>query len=117
MRHAEFLRYEPRARCKASGGTRDFVTPYGIEIVKMTALQRIYIFDMGGPHSFPTIYMDGRTHPKDLVPIAYGDSVGHWDRDTLVIDAVGFSEKFWMNRDGLPHTEQLHLTSVSTSTL
>jgi len=80
----------------------------------MPTLQRFYIFDIGGPYSFRTIYMDGRTHPKDIVPSAYGDSVGHWDGDTLVIDAVDFLEKFWMNRDGLPHTEQLHLTEKFT---
>jgi len=120
-RHAEFLRYEPHARCKASGGPREFVTPYGFEIVEMPELQRIYIFDIGGPHSFRTIYMDGRKHPKDLIPSFYGDSIGRWEGDTLVIDAVGFNEKFWMNRDGLPHTDQLHLiekfTRVDLNTL
>jgi len=120
-RHAEFLRYEPHARCKASGGPREFVTPYGFEIVDMPELQRIYIFDIGGPHSFRTIYMDGRKHPKDLIPSFYGDSIGRWEGDTLVIDAVGFNEKFWMNRDGLPHTDQLHLiekfTRVDLNTL
>ena len=113
-RHAAFLKYEPHARCKASGGPREFVTPYGVDIVEMPELQRIYIFDIGGPHTFRTIYMDGRIHPKDLIPSAYGDSVGHWEGDTLVIDAVGFNEKFWMNRDGLPHTDQLHLTEKFT---
>ena len=120
-RHGEFLRYEPHARCKASGGPREFVTPYGFEIVEMPELQRIYIFDIGGPHSFRTIYMDGRKHPKDLIPSFYGDSIGRWEGDTLVIDAVGFNEKFWMNRDGLPHTDQLHLiekfTRVDLNTL
>jgi hypothetical protein len=28
--------------------------------------------------------------------------------DTLVIDSVGFNEDFWMERRGLPHTDQLH---------
>jgi len=113
-RHAEFLRFEPHARCKASGGPREFVTPYGFEIVEMPELQRIYIFDIGGPHSFRTIYMDGRKHPTNLIPSFYGDSIGHWEGDTLVIDAIGFNEKFWMNRDGLPHTGQLHLTEKFT---
>ena len=38
------------------------------------------------------------------MPSYLGHSVGHWEGDTLVIDSVGFSEDFWMNRDGLPHT-------------
>jgi hypothetical protein len=35
----------------------EFVTPYGIEIVEMSTPQRIYIFDIGGPHSFRTIHV------------------------------------------------------------
>ena len=55
---------EPHTRCKPSGGARVFLTPYGVEIVEFPELQRVYIFDVGGPHTFRTIYMDGRTHPK-----------------------------------------------------
>ena len=108
-RHANVLSHEPHPRCKPSGGPRQLITPYGIEIVDMPELQRVYIFDIGGPHSYRIIYMDGREHPKDLVPSYYGHSIGHWERDVLVVDTVGFNEKFWMNRDGLPHTEKLHL--------
>jgi hypothetical protein len=110
VRHADVLKFEPHARCKASGGPREFVTPYGFEIVEMPELKRIYMLDIGGPHSFRIIYMDRKEHPKDLLPSYYGDSVGHWEGDTLVIDTVGFNEKFWMSRDGLPHTDRLHLT-------
>ena len=77
-RHAAFLKFEPHARCKASGGPREFVTPYGVEFVEMPELQRIYVFDIGGPHSFRTIFMDGRKHPKDVAPSFYGDSIGRW---------------------------------------
>jgi hypothetical protein len=58
--------------------------------------------------------MDGRTHPHDLAPGYLGHSIGWWDGDALVIDSVGFSENFWMNRDGLPHTEQLHIVERLT---
>ena len=56
---------EPHTRCKASGVTRQFLTPYGVEFVELPELQRIYIFDIGGPHTFRTIYMDGRSHPAN----------------------------------------------------
>ena len=39
---------EPHARCKASGAVRQLLTPYGVEIVDIPELQRIYIFDIGG---------------------------------------------------------------------
>jgi len=99
---------EPHTRCKASGTARQFQTPYGVEFVNLPEIKRIFIFDIGGPHTFRTVYMDGREHPKDLEPSYYGHSVGHWEGDTLVIDSVGFNESFWMDRRGMPHTNQLH---------
>jgi hypothetical protein len=100
--------FEPHTRCKPSGGSRQFLTPYGVEFVDMPELKRMYIMDIGGPHTYRIIYMDGREHPKDLVPSYYGHSIGHWEGDTLVVDNFGFNERFWMDRQGSPHTEKLH---------
>jgi len=99
--------FEPHTRCKPSGGARQFLTPYGVEFVDIPDLKRIFIMDIGGPHTYRTIYMDGRQHPKDLVPSYYGHSIGHWEGDTLAVDTIGFNERFWMDRQGSPHTEQL----------
>jgi hypothetical protein len=101
--------FEPHTRCKPSGGVRQFITPYGVEFVDRPELKRVYIMDIGGPHTFRIIYMDRTTHPKDMAPQYYGDSIGHWEGDTLVVDTVGFNEKFWLDRFGLPTTEKLHL--------
>ena len=100
---------EPHTRCKPSGVTRPFLTPYGVEFVELQELQRICIFDIGGPHTYRTIYMDGRTHPADLKPSYYGHSIGWWEGDTLVVDTTGFNEAFWIDRRGTPHTQQLRL--------
>ena len=108
------LASEPYARCKASGGPRQLMSPYGLEILEMPELQRIYIFNISNAMSYRIVYMDGRPHPKDLQPTYFGHSVGRWDGDSLVIDTVGFNEAFWMNRDGLPHTSQLRLTERLT---
>jgi hypothetical protein len=99
---------EPHTRCKPSGVTRPFLTPYGVEFVELQELQRIYIFDIGGPHTYRTIYMDGRSHPAHLSPSYYGHSIGWWEGDTLVVDTIGFNEGFWLDRRGSPHTEALH---------
>lgn len=99
---------EPHARCKASGISRQFTTPYGVEFVEIPELGRVYIFDIGGPHTFRTIYTDGRQHPADLEPTNYGHSIGHWEGDTLVVDTVGYNEDFWLDRRGTPHTDQIH---------
>src|SRR5262245_45174671 len=99
---------EPHTRCKPSGVTRPFLTPYGVEFVELPELERIFIFDIGGPHTYRTIYMDGRTHPTNLNPSYYGHSIGWWEGDSLVVDTTGFNEGFWLDRRGSPHTERLH---------
>lgn len=99
---------EPHARCKASGTARQFLTPYGVEFVEMEEVGRAFIFDIGGPHTYRTIYMDGRAHPDNIEPTNYGHAIGKWEGNTFVVDSVGFNEDFWLDRRGLPHTEQLH---------
>ncbi len=107
---------EPHTRCKPSGVMRQFLTPYGAEIVEIPELKRAYIFDVGGPHTYRTIYLDGRSHPANPDPDYYGHSVGHWEGDTLVVDTVGFNEGFWMDRGLTPHTAQLHTIERFTRT-
>ena len=106
--------FEPHTRCKASGVSRQFSTPYGTEFVEIPDLQRIYIMDMGGPNSYRIIYMDGRSHPANLAPTNYGHSIGHWDGDTLVVETIGLNEKFWIDTRGTPHTEKLKFTERFT---
>jgi len=113
-RHASGLASEPYTRCKPAGGPRQFMSPYGLEIVDLPELQRVYVFNVSNANSFRVIYMDGRDHPATLTPGYFGHSIGRWEGDTLVIDTVGFGERFWMNRDGLPHTNQLHLVERLT---
>jgi hypothetical protein len=107
---------EPHTRCKPSGGPRQFATPYGVEILEIKELQRVYIFDNGGPHTFRVIYTDGRPHPADLAPSYYGHSIGRWEGDTFIVDTVGFNEKMWIDRGQAPHTEQLHIIEKFTRT-
>jgi hypothetical protein len=107
---------EPHTRCKASGFQRQFLTPYGAEIVEVPEVKRVFIFDIGGPHTFRTIYLDGRSHPKKLEPSYYGHSIGWWEGDTLVVDTVGYNEGFWIDRGAAPHTDQLHTVEKFTRT-
>ena len=72
-------------------------------------------------HSYRQIFMDGRAHPPDPDPTWYGHSIGRWDGDTLVVDTVGFNDKFWFDFRGHPHTERLRTveryTRKDTNTL
>jgi hypothetical protein len=101
--------YPPLVGCKPAGGPGFFNSP-GFEIVDVPELQRIFILNIAGAHSWRVIYMDGRAHPpKDkLRPTYLGHSIGRWEGDTLVIDTVGFNEKQWI-QGAYPTTGQLHL--------
>ncbi len=57
-----------------------------------------------------TIFTDGRELPKDPNPTWMGYSVGHWEGDTLVVDTGGFNDRGWLDIEGHPHTEALHIT-------
>jgi hypothetical protein len=53
-------------------------------------------------------------HPDDLLPAYLGDSVGHWEGDTLVVDVIGFNDKTWLAGTGTFHSEALHITERYT---
>src|SRR5262245_35428155 len=75
--------------------------------------QQVWILTENGP-GILRIYTDGRAHPKpeDRWPTYTGDSVGHWEGDTLVFDTIsvkGWSEKDTiLDRTGLVLSDQLH---------
>jgi hypothetical protein len=111
-RRAKFSADDPHTRCKPSGGARLFHTPYGFEILDLGA--EIIFLSVGAPHSWRVVYMDGRDHPESPEPSWFGHSIGQWNGDTLVIDTVGFNDKFWFSRGGFPHTTQLHTIETIT---
>ena len=57
-----------------------------------------------------TIFTDGRKLPVDPNPAWMGYSVGRWDKDTLVVDTAGFNDRSWLDIEGHPHSEALHIT-------
>ncbi|HET8697887.1 MAG TPA: hypothetical protein VFO94_10400 [Gammaproteobacteria bacterium] len=101
--------YDPEGFCLPPGGPRMFGTPYPSEFIQDDAHKRIIVIFEGGAHVWREIHMDGRPLPKreDLNPTYFGYSVGHWDKDTLVIETTGFNEKTWLNFNGMMHTDQL----------
>jgi hypothetical protein len=48
-------------------------------------------------------------HSKNLKPSWYGESVGHYEGDTLVIDTIGLNDKTVVDIYRTPHTEKLHV--------
>lgn len=110
-RQRNLLKDDPMASCLPPGGPRQFQTANGIQILEQPERKRLFVMSGGGNRNWRLINLDGRSHqPDDLVPTYYGDSVGKWEGDTLVVDTIGFNERFWFANGGLPHTENLHLT-------
>jgi len=56
------------------------------------------------------IHTDGRPLPQDPDPTWMGYSVGHWERDTLVVDTTGFNDRAWLDAFGHPRSESMHIT-------
>ena len=101
---------DPYLWCLPMGVPRS--VPYPWRIVQNythKAPTHMFILQEGNIHSYRQIFVDGRKHPAELDPTWFGHSIGWWEgRDTLVIDTVGYNDKFWFDRKGTPHTEQLH---------
>jgi len=117
-RQRRFLRDDPYSRCVPPGGPRQFQMPNGFQFIEQKELGRILVFLGGGDRNWRVIYTDGRPlgTAAEAVPSYYGFSVGRWEKDTLVVESVGYNEKFWLTSAGLPHTEALHLTERFTRT-
>jgi hypothetical protein len=92
--------------CLPPGTPRIYLQPFPFQIV-MTPKEMIMIFEYD--HTIRQIFMDGRPHPEDITPTYMGHSIGKWDGDTLEVDTVGFNERTWLDRDGHPHSDQLHV--------
>jgi hypothetical protein len=60
--------------------------------------------------TYRQIFLDGRALESAPNPSFMGYSVGHWDRDTLVVESTGYSDRTWLDHDGHPHTEALRMT-------
>jgi len=70
-------------------------------------------------HGFMRKVYFGRTHDQRSTQTSdadiprtkltwFGDSIGRWDKDTIVVDTVDFNDNTWLNDQGAPHSEELH---------
>jgi hypothetical protein len=102
---------DPEANCLPSGIPRG--SPYPWRLVQ-TPTHYFILFE-GNIHSYRQIFMNAK-HPADPDPTWFGHSVGHWEGNTLIVDTVGFNDKFWFDYVGHPHTEKLHTVERYTRT-
>jgi hypothetical protein len=98
---------DPQGRCVLSGVPREDVVPYPFKILNSNG---VIVILYEALHSYRQIFMDGRPMPKDPNPTWMGYSIGHWDGDTLVVESAGFVDNNWLDNNGHPGTESMHLT-------
>ena len=115
-REANISKDDPESWCLPPGVPRMMNTPFPMQIYQLS--DRIMQVFEGGAHMWRVIYTDGRKHtPADKWnPTYLGESIGHWEGDTLVVDVTGFNDKSWLDAAGHPHTEQLHVVERYTRT-
>ncbi len=104
--NATFDSDDPRIKyCDPIGLPRIFLVPNQIKFVQ--TLDIVYILFEYGTVGLQVAM--NREHPKDPDPSWWGDSIGRYEGDTLVIDTVGFNDKTWLDHVGRPHSDELHL--------
>jgi hypothetical protein len=109
---AAFDKYDPHVdgdytgSCLPFGYLRSFNAPYPIQIMQ-TPDYVTFMFEQNS--WFHNIAMF-RDHPAHVEPTWFGDSVGKWDGDTLVIDTLGFNGLTRLDTLGHPHSDAMHVT-------
>jgi hypothetical protein len=96
---------DPVLRCKSPGLPR--IGPP--DKIVQTSGQVVFLYDDVSGAFWRIIPTDGRPHRTDVDPSYLGDSVGHWEGDTLVVDANQFNDDSWLTDNGAFHSSDLHV--------
>ena len=110
LRDKRLMKDEPYTACLPMSVPRHNPYPWKFAMSYTSkGLTHIYVLhETGDAGAHRVVYMDGRPHPQDPIPTWWGHSTGRFEKDTLVIDTIGYNDKFWFDARGTPHTEKLH---------
>src|SRR5262249_2267921 len=101
------------ANCFLPGVPRPTYMPYPFEIVQTSDNIAIrYEF----AHALRMVPMNGSKHAEGLPSTWMGDSRGHWEGDTLVVDVANFNDETWFDHAGNFHSDALHVVERYTMT-
>ena len=77
-----------------------------------TSKQAIFLYADNTGNQWRVIPLDGRPHGADPETAATynGDSVGHWEGDTLIVDVTRLTDETWLGDNGLFHSRKLRVT-------
>jgi hypothetical protein len=87
---------DPTAHCFVAGVPRSHYTPSPYQILQPPG----YLVVLFERMSWRQIPIDGRSHLPDKIRLWQGDSVAHWEGDTLVVDTRNLNGKTWLNEVG-----------------
>ena len=104
------LTEDPESKCFLPGVPRALYLPYPFQIVH-TSQQVTMLFEY--EHVVRDIFLNS-AHPPGKIEWSMGDSRGHWEGDTLVIDVVDFNDQTWFDRAGNYHSDALHVVERLT---
>jgi hypothetical protein len=97
----------PEGLCIFAGIPRASISGVPFEIVQ-NANRVAFLYELMS--TWRTIPVDGRSHPQHIEPSYFGNGIGSWDGDTLVIDSIGFKDRLsWIDDDAHPHSDQMHV--------
>jgi hypothetical protein len=100
---------DPAAQCLPLGVPRAWsVSLFPVEMILTPNKLVIYYEYMNLVRVIPI--GPNAKHPDDVEPTYMGDSIGHWEGDTLVVDVSNFNDKTWLVGTGAFHTDALHVT-------
>jgi hypothetical protein len=102
---------DPSNRCVMPGIPRITYTPLPFQIFQ-TDKRLTLLYEFG--HSVRNIFANGTDHPPGHIDWYLGDSRGHWDGDTLVVDIVDFNDETWLDHAGDFHSDALHVVERYT---
>jgi hypothetical protein len=100
------IAYTARSSCMPSGVPGFLVFPVEPIYFVQTAKQVLIVFS--GDQQVRRVYLDV-AHRPGLKPSWYGESVGHYEGDTLVVDTVGQNALTFIDSYRTPHSEKIHV--------
>ena len=98
--------YTARSSCMAAG-VPDFML-FIVEPVYFIQTPKEVLIIYTGNNETRHIHMNAE-HDRNARPTFYGDSIGHYEGDTLVVDTVKLNAKTYVDNYSTPHTEKLHV--------
>ena len=96
---------DPETKCFLPGVPRITYMPYPFEIVQ-TPTQIALLYEY--VHATRNVFMNSG-HLEGPIDWFMGDSRGHWEGDTLVIDVTDLGDQTWFDRAGNFHSDALHV--------